>query len=390
MVETLVDFGLQPPSNRFLEPDSVDEARHELSMGQCPRCGLLQLIAPMPPSMVKPRFSWITYSEPERHLDAAVERLSKLPGLTPASAIRGLTYLDDTTLDRFRRLGHRAVSRFDERHDLDLPDECAGLETIQGQLTAERVRHLLNTHGPAKLLLVRYVLEHAHQPQLFLQALGQLVAPDGYVVVEVPACAKFVEACDYSFVWEEHITYFSRATLTTLATLAGFEVADVVSYPYPLEDSLMFALRRRKEVPMRSIAAGEEELAQGAAFKRRFPEIREFVRQRLAAVIHAGKRVAVFGAGHTAATFLNVFDLTALVECVIDDNPNKQRLRMPGSGLPIVGSEELITRPIDLCILSLSPESEEKVLAKSSSYLERGGQFASIFALSPISLMRQI
>src|SRR5262245_2219314 len=91
-VEMLMDFGPQPPSNRFLRPADGTEERHPLLLGQCQACTLLQLIEPMPVEMVRSRFEWLTYSEPEGHLDQLVERLAKLPGLTPEAKIIGLTY----------------------------------------------------------------------------------------------------------------------------------------------------------------------------------------------------------------------------------------------------------------------------------------------------------
>jgi hypothetical protein len=101
-----------------------------------------------------------------------------------------------------------------------------------------------------------------------------------------------------------------------------------------------------------------------------------------------GKKVAVFGAGHLAAKFINLFSVADLIECVIDDNPHKQALLMPGSRLPIRGSAELASGPIDVCLLSLNPESEQKVRAKNQAFLERGGRFASIFAVSPQAVQR--
>jgi len=52
----------------------------------------------------------------------------------------------------------------------------------------------------------------------------------------------------------------------------------------------------------------------------------------------------------------------------------------------VSGSSALLEQErIDLCLLSLSPESENKVLAAKKAYLERGGEFRSIFALSPLA-----
>ena len=101
----LVDFGPQTPSNRFEAPEQPVADRHPLVVSQCDQCALIQLDNPMPPAMAKSRFEWLTYNEPEGHLDDLVSRLRKLPGLEqPEARIAGLTYKDDSTLARFNKL----------------------------------------------------------------------------------------------------------------------------------------------------------------------------------------------------------------------------------------------------------------------------------------------
>ena len=382
-VELLLDFGMQPPSNRFVKSGENGSEGHFLRLGQCQDCALIQLQDPMPPAMVKSHFDWLTYNEPEGHLDGLVEHLCGLPGLAPASRIVGLSYKDDSTLARFNRLGYANTFRLDLKRDLGLDDSHAGLESIQQVVDEELMRTLAAQHGQADLLLVRHVLEHAHDPVGFLRAFGPILRPGGRVVFELPDCSKFITACDYSFIWEEHIIYFSPATFTAFARRHGYAVTSLLDYPYPLEHSLVAVL-----TPC-APAAGEapvEELAAGRRFGQAFAGRRNAIRGHLQRLRGQGQHIAVFGAGHLAAKFLNLFDLGEIVECVIDDNPNKQGLRMPGSNLPVSGSAVLGEGKIDLCLLSLSPESEQKVLAKKQDYIAAGGRFSSIFALSPLAL----
>ncbi len=384
-VNVLVDFGAQTPSNRFESPESVVADRHPLVVGQCADCALIQLIDPMAPAMAKSRFEWLTYNEPEGHLDDLVSRLRRLPGLDSGSRIAGLTYKDDTTLARFNRLGYANTGRYQPAADFGLHDPCAGLESIQAVLDATTAARLAKNHGLADLLLARHVLEHAHDPVAFLRAAAALVKPGGYLLFEMPDSDKFIKACDYSFIWEEHITYLCRSTLAALIGNAGLSLQDTIVYPYPLEDSLIGIVRNQPGTASRQ-QGRETLLADGATFARRYPESRARLQTLLGGWRRAGKKTAIFGAGHLAAKFINLHGLEKLVDCVIDDNAHKRTLLMPGSRLAIRGSAELDARGIDLCLLSLSPESEQKVRAKNQAFLDRGGRFLSIFALSPVSV----
>jgi SAM-dependent methyltransferase len=382
-VEVLVDLGPQPPSNRFERPQEHAAETHPLVVGQCGGCGLIQLLRPMPAQMARSRFEWLTYNEPEGHLDDLVARLRELPGIGTSSRIVGLTYKDDTTLARFNRLGYSNTYRYDMAADFDLRDPCAGLESIQAAIDERRAGALAAKHGSADLLVVRHILEHAHHPQAFVRALRALVKPGGYLVLEMPDCTKFIGACDYSFLWEEHITYFSETTLRAFLQAAGVALQAIHLYPYPLEDSLIAVVRNAAPAVQKPAAdAVPAALAAGRAFARRYTEGGEQLRGLFRRWQKEGKRVAVFGAGHLAAKFVNFFGLGPLIDCVVDDNARKQELLMPGSRLPIRSSATLTARPIDLCLLSLNPESEQKVLAKNQAFLERGGRFLSIFAAS--------
>ena len=370
-VAILLDFGPQPPSNRFERPDAAPAEKHPLVVGQCRACGLVQLVDPMPSAMAKSRFEWLAYNEPEGHLDDLVSRLRGL--VSPGSRIVGVSYKDDTTLARFNRLGYGNTYRYQPAADLGIHDPCAGLETLQAALA------IASLPGEADLVIARHILEHAHQPAALIAALRRVAKPGGYIVLEVPEASKFIRACDYSFLWEEHITYFTRATLATALLNGGVSMHEVRAYPYAFEDSLVAVVRNS---PPASVPLGADMLAEGAVFGRRHAEISADWRRRLGAWKAGGKRVAIFGAGHLAAKFVNLLGLADLIDCVIDDNENKQALLMPGSRLPIRGSAALVPSTVDVCLLSLSPESEQKVRAKYAAYLARGGEFHSIFRMA--------
>ena len=84
--------------------------------------------------------------------------------------------------------------------------------------------------------------------------------------------------------------------------------------------------------------------------------------------------------------FINYFDLSKYIECVIDDNPNKIGLYMPGSKLYIYNSKALLEKNIGTCLLSLNPRNENKVIEKNSKFIKKGGRFYSIFSESTNAL----
>ena len=385
VLKTVIDLGPQPPSNRFLKhPDESCET-HPLKFGYCTTCGLAQLLNPMAADVVRSRHAWITYNEPEGHLDNLVGYLSELTAVTEHSRILGVTYKDDSTLARFSKQGVSNIYRLDQANDLDISDPLASLETVQTSLTLECAQSLSAKLGCADIVIVRHILEHAHKPLQFIDACQSLAKPGGWMVFEVPDCRKVLDGHDHCFLWEEHITYLTPATLKALFESAGFMDVDIQVYPYPMEDSLVAIVRNVRTTPKIPKSAPEE-ISRVEAFGTSLAERGSGIKRHIQSLQAKGIETALFGAGHLAAKFINFYDLAPLLTGVIDDNPNKENLFMPGSRLPIINSHCLNEGKVDLCLLTLNPESEQKVLKAKSAYLNHGGKFRSIFSASPNSI----
>ena len=103
----LLDLGLQPVSNRYLQSLKQSEEYFVLKLGQNHSNGQIQLIDPFPQYELKPRYDWITYNEPEAHLDGLVEALSSTIPDRKKAVVGGVSFKDDSTLERFASLGYQ-------------------------------------------------------------------------------------------------------------------------------------------------------------------------------------------------------------------------------------------------------------------------------------------
>jgi hypothetical protein len=377
-----LDFGPQAIRNRFLRSADETEFVHPLLLGYCGACGTVQLADPPPVTEIRPRFAWISYNEPEGHLDHLSGVLAKLPGITAQSTFAGLTYKDDSTLSRLNRLGFADTWRPDPRYDLGILAPNCGIESVQATLTPLAARRLAAKFGQPDVLIIRHVLEHTHDTRSALDWASRLVRTGGYVVLEVPDAVRALERLDYTTVWEEHTLYFSPHTLRECLGCNGFEVVSLESYPYTLENSLVVIARQGTGIL--PTPTPREELARARRFISEFPRVRDRVRRQC----RDRGRIAMLGAGHLTGAFVNHYGLSDRIEFVADDNPNKHGLFMPGSRLPILPSSELVTHRIDLCLMTVRPEIEDAVAAKNRAFTASGGVLASVFPNSPYSLDR--
>ncbi|HZX48801.1 MAG TPA: class I SAM-dependent methyltransferase [Nitrospirota bacterium] len=384
----LLNFGMQPLCNRFPESPNGKEYLHQMILGQCSTCGLIQISKPVPSSELSPRYDWITYNEPEGHLDSLAEIVSKLSGLTQGATILGVSYKDDSTLRRLEERNFTNIRRLDPAEDLGIFGKKPEIETIQDRLTPEAANKIVRRYGHADIVIARHIVEHAHNIRRFMEALKQLLKPQGYIVFESPDCAQSLEKLDYSMPWEEHILYFTLETFQNGMHLDGLTLVHFECYPYPLENSLVGILRFQEGVRSSSLSEGtlEREKKRFRAYSEGLPRNRIRYKEFLSNYRQHQGKIALLGAGHLACTFINLLELREYIEFVVDDNPKKQGLLMPGSLLPIRGSKALIEEGIKLCLLTVAPESEEKVIQRNRDFIEKGGMFASIFPASKNAL----
>lgn len=383
-VTELISFGNQPVAHRFLRSNNEKEYLGPLVLSQCQQCALIQQPDPMPIHELKPRFEWLTRVEPERHLDDLVQEMTHLPGITKDSRVFGISWKEDTTIKRLNALGHLNTYRL-QNEDLGIVDRLSDVETIQAQLTFKQSQEIVKAKGRADIVISRHLIEHAFDIKELLRALKNLLKPNGYLILEIPDCQRSMETYDYSTIWEEHILYFTPATFKAMFSYGGFSLMKFIKEDYPLEHSYIGIAQAAEDLQPKllDLQILSQELDRAKKFANQLVTRSKELKEYFVEYRKRHGKIAIFGAGHMCATFINLLRLKDCFEFVVDDNPHKRGMYMPGSKLPILNSSAILERDIKLCLLTLSPASEENVLKKNHDFVTRGGVFKSIFPANP-------
>jgi hypothetical protein len=255
--------------------------------------------------------------------------------------------------------------------------------------TSAKLPQIRQRCGIADVLIVRHVIEHAYDLPEFIRFIKGLVKPGGYIVWELPDCERALTLGDFTTIWEEHIFYFTSGTFKQLMYSSGFEIIHFESIPYVLENSIIAIVREAAlETIDCNIKIVKKEVSRAIGFAKSLVQRRLVIRKKLESIRRERGPIAVFGAGHLTVAFISIMEVTDLISCVLDDNPNKKGLRMPIGALEIKGSGELYTGNIGTCLLGLNPQNQPKVIASHQQFIERGGVFASIFPGSELDIER--
>lgn len=386
LIERL-DVGRHPVATFFLAERNAPERFFRLALGQCEICGTIQSTEIVPHDALVPPYDWLFAREPEEHLDRVVEQIIALPGITTDSVIGGLTYKDDTTVERFRNKGFTKTWRVKLNEDLGVTNPAANIETVQKLTAPDRMEGIAGRHGAADVLIVRHILEHAEDLNAFVRGIAALVKPGGIIMVEVPDCTTSLRLNDYCMVWEEHSLYLTPQTFEPLLTIGGFEPIRTDVYPLPFENSMVQLARKTGAPgPVKISAAAKAQVGMLDRYATAYEPAKRELRGLLEQVREEQGPIALFGAGHLAAAFANFMDVADLIEFVADDTPQKQGKFLPGARLPILPSGALVERDIKLCLLALSINNEDNVIGRNAAFTSAGGHFRSIFRASPRSI----
>jgi SAM-dependent methyltransferase len=372
-----------PVCNRFTSDGQV-ERQINLDIVACDSCRLIQLREAPPPGLLTPQVPWIRYREPEGHLDALVEQLLTLrPGARTAF---GTGPFEQPLLSRLaaRGLDTKALA-------LDaapVEGRYPYLESWQASLNDSHLTTVAGTIGTFDIVSCRYIVEHSPAPVEALGALKRLLSPKGLLLIEVPDSSKFLAACDYCFLWEEHASYFVDDTLRRLAETAGYRVLALLRYPGALEDALVAVLEAAETPAPMHPALGGPPLFE--TYRDGFLPARDAVRARIAQAAGPERnQVALFGIGHHAIMFVNAFGLADDIALAVDDDKDKAGFFPPGFRAPVVRSERLLAdERIRLCLFAVAPHIEGKVRDKLAALAARGVEFRSVYAALDNSIMK--
>ncbi len=371
LTTTFVDLGMSPLANSFLRPDQGPalEAFYPLHVFVCDRCLLVQLQEYASPEKIFTDYVYFSsYSDTWLdHCSRFVEHIVPRLGLVPGARVVEIASNDGALIGQFRRHGldilgiepAANIARIAVEHGI--PTEV----TFFGAATAAR----LKGERGADLVVANNVLAHVPDLNDFIAGLKLLLAPDGTITIEFPHLARLIAERQFDTIYHEHFSYFSLLSAETALRRHGLAVHDVEPIPThggSLRLYVSHAESKRGESPgLKAVRAAElaAGLDRGEAYQG-FQELAATAKcdvlEFLIGARRAGKRVVGYGAAAKGNTLLNYCGAgREFLDYVVDRNPHKQGLLLPGTHLPVYDPARVFeTKPDYLLILPWNLKDE--------------------------------
>lgn len=385
LVEFL-DLGNQPLANNLLRPgDSFDdEPRFPLKVAVCPECHLVQITDTIPPvDLFEDYLYFSSFSDAMlRHSREAVEKYISSYGFDSASFAVEIASNDGYLLKNFVAAGVPCLGVEPAKNIAEVA-VAAGIPTLCEFFGKDTAARVVEDHGQADIILGNNVFAHAPDINDFIGGMAALLKPHGRIALEFPYLGNFVDHIEFDTVYHEHVFYFSVLALRPAFARHGLEIFDVEQLPIHGGSLRLYAghagvhphTSRLAELDAAEAAAGMETLAYYETFARRVRELKTKLVAMVSQLKAEGKSIAAYGASAKGSTLLNYFGIGAeTLDFVVDRSTYKQGRLTPGTHLPILPAEELLTRQPDYTLL-LTWNFAEEILRQQQAYQDAGGKF---------------
>lgn len=387
----VLDLGRQPLANALLHPGSPPPATFPLAVVGCGRCAVVQLAGNIDPRALFD--DYLYFSSFSSSMVGAMRRLAEETvarlGLGAGDLVVDIASNDGYLLRRYRDLGVDVLG-VEPAANVARAAEASGVPTRAEYFTALLARRLHEEGLAPKVVHANNVIAHVPDVHDFVEGIRILLPEDGILVVETPYLLDLLDRCLFDTIYHEHVFYYPLGALQRLFGMHGLSVVGCERIEVHGGSLRVTAVKTAAGSPVAAGAAVESFLAREAERDLTSPQgFRSFagdvaargagVRERLASVRAGGRSLGGYGAAAKATVLLNYAGIDAgTVEYVVDKNPAKVGLVLPGAGIPVVSLEHLRERPTDVLAVFVWNILDE-IRSQLSWYVEGGGELVVPF-----------
>jgi SAM-dependent methyltransferase len=383
-----VNLGISPLSNAFLKEENLneDEKKFPLKVFVCENCFLVQLPEfETPENIFNDYVYFSSYSKSWlNHVENYVEMISTKNKLGKDSLVVELASNDGYLLQFFKKKGI-PVKGIEPAGNVAEVAEEKGIETLVEFFGEKLARKLSDEENKADLIIGNNVLAHVPDINDFVKGISILLKPNGTVNMEFPHILRLIKHNQFDTIYHEHFSYLSLNTVKKIFdfhNLAIFDVEEIPTHGGSLRIYAKHDNNKNLEIKNSIYKLLEKEKEYGLLdleIYLKFSKKVELVKKELLKFFHNakenGQKIVCYGAAAKGNTLLNFCEIgTESVEYVVDNNPHKQGLYLPGSHIPIKNPNEIKKTKPDF-VLILPWNIKDEIMKDNSFIHDWGGKF---------------
>jgi len=385
-----LDLGFAPPSNAYLTAGDLlaPETFFPLKLSVCENCWLVQTEDyARADELFRSDYAYFssTSSTWLEHARRYVAIMCRRLALDQSNFVIEIASNDGYLLKNFVAAGIPCLG-IEPTASTAAAAEALDIPVLREFFGAQLARKLAAQGQQADLLLGNNVYAHVPDINDFTIGLKAALKPGGTITLEFPHLLRLLQETQFDTVYHEHFSYLSLYTVQRIFQKAGLRVWDVEQLPTHGGSLRVFGCHTddpRPEMPtVAALIAAEEQgglrnLATYSQFQTRAEKIKNDLLAFLIEQKGAGKTVVAYGAAAKGNTLLNFAGVKPdLLPFVCDAAQSKQGKFLPGSHIPILPPDTLVTHKPDF-VLILPWNIADEINSQLSYLYEMGVRFAT-------------
>ena len=379
----ILDLGSTPPANAYLSKEELSkpEKSFPLVLYFCRTCSLVQLLDVVDPEILFKSYHFLTSASMPSiaHFKEYAEK-AIIPLITSSKDLVIDIGGNDGVLLEFIKDKARVLN-VDPADNLAPISEEKGVPFYPAFFTSAVAEELIKKFGMAKVVTANNVFAHTDPIRDVFKGVAKLIGEDGTFIFEVHWAKHLVDESAFDQIYHEHLCFYSLHALKVLVEGAGIQIFDVEIVEAQGQSLRVYAAKSR--APSKNVALIlAEEKATGLTdeatyytFAKHVQENKERVVALLKELKSKGKKIVGYGAPAKSNTLLNYYGIgKETLDYLTDTTTLKQGLYSPGTHIPIVSPEKLLSDTPDY-ILLLAWNFKDAILEKEKMLREKGVKF---------------
>ena len=386
ILHTFMSFGKMPVANGFLLPKQFEEEYYfNLGVAFCHRCRMVQLTELVERErMFHENYAYFssTSTYMANHFSQLAQNVIDRYLNSPAPFVLEIGSNDGIMLQHFMNSGIRHLG-VEPSSNVAQVAIGQGVETISDFFDDDLASEIARDYGQIDVILAANVMCHIPDLHSVLVGVKLLLKPKGVFVFEDPYWGDIINKNSYDQIYDEHVFYFSLASISYLIQQYDLELIDIepqavhggsmrytVAHQgeYSVSDSVTF--QRENEIAMQL-----DQLSTYNTFKRNVEKSASELKALLYKIRSKGERVVGYGATSKSTTVINYCGITPeLVGFISDTTPIKQGKFSPGAHIPIRSHVEFEENYPDYALLFAWNHAAE-IMEKEEKFRDFGGKW---------------
>ncbi len=393
-LKRVISLGYSPLANNLLKKQDQQEELFPLEMNYCHNCHNCQLSYIVPPKKMFDNYLYVssTTLSFRKHFENIVDMLIEKYDLNSDSLVVDIGSNDGIFLKPLKERGIQ-ICGVDPASNICKIANDQGIYTIEGYFDEKICEKIIQKYGKAEIVTAFNVFAHSAKLKSMAKNVFNLLKDKGVFIIEVQYLLDTIKDLNFDNIYHEHVNYWSVTSLNNFFSSLGFQIS-CVEHINTHGGSIRLYIERKGPLIDKSVNEFlEQEKKFGLInfetykkFSKKIEGAKANALENIKKIKMANKRIVGYGSPAKATTVLNYFGISNKdIDYIIEDNPLKHNLYLPGMKIPIKDKKGALENPPDY-ILVLAWNFFEEIKKNNPELMKKGCKFITLKELERIDL----